>query len=124
MSIEAGRLRHRIRIERLDYLRDSAGEVIQDANTGETSQEWREVDTVWAAIEPLSAREFIQSKAIQSEVSARITIRFRDDLDAAMRLVHNKRGRDFIYNIAGILPDKDSGLEYITFPVSSGVNEG
>jgi hypothetical protein len=38
----------------------------------------------------------------------------------SMRLVH--RGK--IYNPAGILTDKESGLEYVTLPCSEGVNEG
>lgn len=125
MSIEAGRLRHRVRIEELTYLRDSNGEVIQDPNTGETRQEWTEVATVWAAIEPLSAREFIQSQAIQSQVTTRIVIRYRDGLHAAMRLVHVRTGRpDVVYNPAAFLADKDSGLDYLTVPCSQGVNEG
>lgn len=125
MSIEAGRLRHRIRIERRDYVRDSNGDVHQDPNTGETQQQWVEVKTVWAAIEPLSAREFIQSSAMQSQVTARIIIRHMDDLDASMRLVHVRKGRpDVIYNPQAFLPDMDSGLAYLTAPCSQGVNEG
>jgi SPP1 family predicted phage head-tail adaptor len=123
MSIEAGRLRHRVRIEQLQYLLDSHGDVYQDPNTGETRQDWVEVDTVWAAIEPVSGREFIQSQTTQSQITARIVIRYRDGLNAAMRLVHVRTGRpDVIYNIHGLLADVDSGLEYLTMPVSSGVS--
>ena len=32
--------------------------------------------------------------------------------------------KDKIYNPAGWLPDQDSGLEYLTAPVSQGLNEG
>lgn len=125
MSLEAGRLRHRVRIERFDYLRDSNGDVVQDPQTGETSRAWIEVDTVWAAIEPLSAREFIQSQAVQSQVTARVVIRQRDDVDAACRLVHVRRGKpDVIYNPAAFLEDPESGKEYMTAPCSRGVNEG
>lgn len=120
MSLEAGKLRHRVRIESYDYLRDGSGEVIQDPVTGETSQSWQEVATVWAAIEPLSAREFIAASATQSAITARIVIRYRDGLNASMRLIH----KDKIYNPAGFLADKVSGLEYITIPVTEGVSEG
>jgi SPP1 family predicted phage head-tail adaptor len=124
MSIEAGRLRHRVRIEQLENLLDSNGAVIQDEETGQVAQEWAEVATVWAAIEPLSAREFIQSQATQSQITARIIIRFRDGLNAAMRLVHVRRDMaDVIYNPHGFLADKESGLEYLTIPVSTGVSE-
>lgn len=124
MSIEAGRLRHRVRIEELQNLLDSNGEAIQDENTGEEARAWVEIATVWAAIEPLSAREFIQSQATQSQISARIVIRFRDGLKAAMRLVHVRRSMaDVIYNPHGFLADKESGLEYLTIPVSAGVSD-
>jgi SPP1 family predicted phage head-tail adaptor len=122
MSIEAGRLRHRVRIEQLQYLLDSHGDVYQDAN-GETRQDWAAVDTVWAAIEPLSAREFIAAQATQSQIVARIVIRHRDGLDASMRLVHVRTGRpDVVYNPAAFLPDVDSGLEFMTAPCSTGVS--
>lgn len=123
MSIEAGKLRHRVRIEQYVDLLDSNGEVIQDPVTGEVSRAWVEVATVWAAIEPLSAREFIAAQATQSKTVARVVLRFRDGLNAAMRLVHLRTGRpDVIYNPAGFLPDVDSGLEYLTAPVSTGVS--
>lgn len=125
MTISAGRLRHRVRIERYDYVLDSSGDVIQDPNSGEVLRDWVLVDEVWAAIEPLSTREFIQSQALQSSVTARIVIRHRDDVDAACRLVHVRLNRpDVIYNPAGMLADPDSGLEYITMPCSQGVNDG
>lgn len=125
MAENSGKFRHRVRIEQYDYLRDSAGEVIQDPITGETPREWFEVATVWAAIEPLSAREYIQSQATQSQVTARIIIRQRDGLDAAMRLVHVRAGRpDVIYNPVAFLEDKESGLEYMTIPCSRGAGEG
>jgi SPP1 family predicted phage head-tail adaptor len=122
--IDSGRLRHRIRIEELAPLIGTDDEVIQD-ETGEISRAWTEVATVWAAIEPLSAREYIQSQTTQSQVSARVTIRYRSGLNAAMRLVHLVNGvPGRIYNPAAFLTDKDSGLEYLTMPCSEGVGEG
>lgn len=82
---------------------------------------WADVWTnIPASIEPLSAREFIQSQAEQAQVTARITIRYRDGLVPTMRILHKSR----IYNPTGFLEDKDSGIEYITIPVSEGVNDG
>jgi len=110
-NVATGTLRHRVLIQEQVTTRDSDG-VSQTA--------WVDVATVWASVEPLSAREFIQSGQTQAAVTARITIRYRSGLLASMRLVH--RGQAF--NIAGLLPDKTSGLEYITIPVSAGVNDG
>ncbi|WP_286068806.1 phage head closure protein [Stenotrophomonas sp. 57] len=111
MSLPAGKLRHRVLIQQQVTTRDGDG-VEQTA--------WVDVATVWASIEPLSAREFIQSGQTQSAATARITMRYRGGLLPSMRLVH----RGEIFNIAGLLPDKVSGLEYITIPVSVGVNDG
>lgn len=111
MALAAGSLRHCVRIDHLVSSRDSDG-VLQES--------WEPVATVWASIEPLSAREFVAASAVQSKVTARITIRHRDDIEPNMRVVH--RGQT--YNIEGVLPDKESGLEYLTLPVSTGVNEG
>lgn len=125
MALDSGKLRHRVRIEKYDYLRDSQGEVLQDTVSGEVAQQWVEVAEVWAAIEPVSGREFIQSAATQSKVDARIVIRQRDDVDASMRLVHVRLGRpDVIYNPHAFLEDKESGLEYMTAPCARGVGDG
>lgn len=111
MSLSAGRLRHRITIE--------AKVTTKDAN-GSAITAWQPWASVWAEVAPLSAREFIGAHAMQSEVSARITIRYRPGMLATMRLIH--RGQ--VYSIAGVLPDNVSGLEYITLPVSVGANNG
>ena len=106
MSLQAGKLRHRVTIE--DYV------TVADSN-GDTVSYWSEVAVgVAAAIEPLSAREFMQAQAMQSNVTARITLRYRAGIKATMRIVH---GAD-MYEISGALPDKDSGREYLTVPVS------
>lgn len=113
MSLDAGKLRHRLRFERQVQTRDSEGAVLV---------EWQAVFTTRAAIEPVSAREFVQSGATQAQVDTRITIRRRSGVTAAMRAVHVARGT--VYNIAGVLPDKESGLEYLTIPASTGVGGG
>lgn len=123
MTLAAGRLRHRVLIEQYVLALDSNGEVIQDPNTGETTGSWQELATVWAAIEPLSAREFLAAQATQSKIEGKIVIRHRSGLNAAMRLVHMVNGeRGAVYNPAGFLADKDTGLEYLTIPVSAGVS--
>lgn len=123
MTLAAGRLRHRVLIERYVLAVDSNGDVIQDPDTGETTGAWQTLAEVWGAIEPLSAREFLAAQATQSQVTARIVIRHRSDLGASMRLVHMVNGaRGALYNPAGFLADKDSGLEYLTIPVSAGVS--
>lgn len=112
MSLAAGKLQHRITLQ--------AQSSTQDADTGEMLVTWADVAELWASVEPLSAREFVASAAGQSQISARITIRYRQNIDANMRILH--RGR--IYNVEGVLADRESGLEYITLPCSEGTNDG
>lgn len=122
MSLAAGRLRHRVRIDRRVQTRDAFGGVVVTwaplTGTAATS-------TVWAEIVPLSVREFIVSAAQESQLTTRITIRARAGLDATLRLVHLVNGVDGpIYNPAGFLADKESGLEYVTAPCSEGTSDG
>jgi SPP1 family predicted phage head-tail adaptor len=115
MSLSAGRLRHRITIEK-----QIPGS--RDPETGLASAtRWSAVvEDLAAEVVPVSVREFIAAQSMQSQIVARITIRYRDGLDATMRIKH--RGK--IYNPQGWLPDPDSGLEYLTAPCSQGVNAG
>lgn len=93
----------------------------QNAATGAMIDNWvTVVDDLYASVEPASAREFVAAHAVQSEVTTRITIRFRPGVTAAMRIVY----RGSIYNIAGVLTDRESGVEYLTLPCSEGVNRG
>lgn len=110
--MKAGKLRHRVTLQ--------APGGAQDPVTGEMTPGWADVATVWAHVEPLSVREFIQSGANQSQLSARITIRYREGVNASMRAIH--RGR--IYNIHGVQADAESGRDYLTLPVSEGTGDG
>lgn len=110
-NVAAGRLRHRIRIDEQVTLKNSFGE---------QTTEWEELATVWAALEPLSARESMIAEQTQSKVSVRIIIRARADIRASMRAVHGAT----IYNIEGVIADPDSGQEWFTLACSSGTSEG
>ena len=104
-----GKLRHKMTLqEPVD---------VQDTTTGEMVRTWQDVAKVWASLEPLSAREFVAAGAEQSEVSARVTIRYREGVTSKMRLVY----RGMAYDIKGVLADPKSGLEYLTLPVGEGV---
>lgn len=110
--MQAGKLRHRIMLQQPVET--------QNEDTGSIVEGWEDVKCIWAEVYALSAREFVASHAVQSEVTTRITIRCRSDITNRHRFVY--RGR--IYNIQGVLPDPDSGIEYMTLPCSEGVNDG
>lgn len=115
MAMSAGRLRHRISIQKRVQQ--------QNPTTGTITHTWQTVEgceALAAEVRFLSAREFISAQAMQSEIVARITIRHRAGLNAAMRIVHNGQ----VFNPKAFLPDPESGLEYLTVPVTLGVNDG
>lgn len=109
--LEAGKLRHRVTIQEQVETRDP--------RNGAVNVNWVNIATVWSAINPLSAKEFIAAQAEASKVTTRITIRYNDYITAKMRLYH--AAKDKYYNIEGVLSDQNSGLEYITMPCSEGV---
>lgn len=111
MTLAAGRLNKRVTVQQQVTTTDTEG--LSDTN-------WADVATVSAAIEPLSVRELLTAQQIQSNVSVRITVRWRPGWSAPMRIVHGPT----IYNIAGVLPDAQSGVEYVTLPASTGLNSG
>jgi SPP1 family predicted phage head-tail adaptor len=111
--LRAGELRHRVTIQQ-------PGPAQQD-DYGEITRSW--VDFLVnepASIEPLSVRDFITSQANTSVIVARIKIRYREGMNARMRILHGTR----VYNPQGWLPDVETGREYLTAPCTEGANEG
>ena len=85
--MQAGRLRHSVTIQQRTATVDGYGQ---------QSTAWTDVITALAAIEPLSGRELFAAQAVQSEVSHRVTIRYRSELDvprtgAALRVAFGSR---------------------------------
>ncbi|RXW28971.1 head-tail adaptor protein [Enterobacter cloacae] len=107
-----GKLRHRISIERRTG--------VQNPSTGAMSYSWQKIADVYAEVTPVSVKEFITSQAANVELIARVKIRYREDIQNQDRITF--RGK--IYAVEGILPDPDSGLEYLTLPCSEGVKDG
>ena len=111
MPIEAGKLRHLVVIERKRSK--------QDPETGSRVDTWEALPPplIWAEIIESSVRDFIAASAEQSQVGGRIVIRYRNDVQAGQRVVY--RGEQ--YQILGAMRDMESGLEYLTLPVTAGV---
>lgn len=73
------RLNKRVTIQRLEKVPDDYGQPIDT---------WVDVATVWAAIEPLRGREYFSAMSEHAEVTTRIRIRYRDDIDRTMKIKH------------------------------------
>lgn len=110
--MQAGKLNKRVMLQRPVK--------VQSPVTGAVTDSWEDVKKLWANITDLSARDFIAAQAGQSEVTTRITIRWRDDVTDKHRILHGPT----IYNISGVLEDDKSGKEFLTLPCSRGVNNG
>lgn len=107
MSLPAGRLRHRVSL--------FGFAVTQDPTTGDMTESYSLfAENIPAEFVPVSARDFIAAQAGQAQVVARVRIRYRDGVRSTMRL----QFRGAMYNIEGVLPDPDSGLEFLTLAVS------
>jgi len=109
----AGRLRHRVSIEKLVQEQDTDGALEED---------WIDQfgKLLPAEIVALSGRELIAAQAVQSKVATRIRLRYRSGIEPAMRIVH----RGLAYNILALVPDPDSGRTFVTAICESGVNAG
>jgi SPP1 family predicted phage head-tail adaptor len=78
--MDSSRLNRRVTIQQPSTTQDAYGQPVTTMTT---------VATVYAAVEPLTGRALFAAKQAQSEVSCKITIRYRTDVTAAMQVVYN-----------------------------------
>jgi len=97
--MQAGRLNRRCVIQQPGTATDELGQPIPG---------WTDVATVWADIRMKSGLEAIKAGAPVSTVQASIRIRYRGDVNAGMRVVHNL----VAYDIVAVMPDA-SGREFV-----------
>ncbi|MBT2771316.1 phage head closure protein [Halomonas sp. ISL-60] len=92
---------------------------VKDPRTGEVTTSWIDhLKDIRANVHFLSATERMAASALQTQITARIEIRYRtDSIDSSMRIVHKNK----YYDIHGVIPDNDNGLKWLTMPVSEGV---
>lgn len=85
---------------------------------GEPSISWEKFTDAWAAIEPLQGREFWAQKQVQSEVTARVRIRYVPGVTADMRAVYGSR----IFSIESIIDPQEKHVE-LQLMCSEGVKD-
>ncbi len=86
----ASRLRRRVRIETPVEVSDGMGGTVRN---------WQLLAEAWAEISPLRGREALAQFQLESQISHRIVLRWRANLDASMRVVHGGR----VFNIRAVL---------------------
>lgn len=77
-----GKLRHRVTLQELVKTDDGYGGIVET---------WQDVATVWAAIEPLRGNERYTAQQVQSELSHKVTIRYRAGIKPQMRILYGNR---------------------------------
>lgn len=80
--MKAGKLRHRVTIQRVTETLDSFGQ---------PTLTWAKLHDRWAAVEPLSGRELFNAQKVSPDVTHQITLRYLDGLTSKDRIIHDSR---------------------------------
>lgn len=80
--MKIGELSDRIIVQQATRTEDAAGG---------GSYAWANFATVWSKVEPLQGREFFTAQQFAAQVSHRVTLRYREDIDATMRVKYGVR---------------------------------
>ncbi|QNN24338.1 phage head closure protein [Planctomycetales bacterium ZRK34] len=82
MGRAAGILKHRVEL----------WQPVTSTNTyGEDEITHKRIDTVYAQVQPLSGRERFYAQQVSAEITHRVTMRYRSDVDSSWRLVFKNR---------------------------------
>src|SRR5574340_200548 len=100
--IRTGDLNRRVTIQQRRASVDAFGQQVQT---------WTDLLTCWAHIEPLTGRELLSAQALVSEVSYQVTILYRPEITAAMRVLY----RDKVFSVGAVIdPDAEHiGLQLL-----------
>jgi SPP1 family predicted phage head-tail adaptor len=93
---QIGKLRHRVELQSPTTTRSATGAALVSYATAAT---------VWAAVEPLSGREYLAASQTQNEVSARIVIRYYSGLVPSWRVVFGSK----TYIVESVINDDERG---------------
>jgi SPP1 family predicted phage head-tail adaptor len=109
--MKAGQLDQRITVERL--------ESTIDPDYGTSTDEWVPLLTAWAAwaaVEPLSGREYLAGLLPVAAVTTRIRLRYRPGIKPTDRVMHE----DVIYRIQSVIDTKSANRELVLMCEGSG----
>lgn len=98
--IDPGKMRHRITFQSFSGAVDTFGDPLHGSE-----DQWNDVATVWAAIDPVSGREFYAAEQSQSEVTHKVRCRYRPGLTTAMRIKLGAR----LFEIVSIINWEERG---------------
>ncbi|KAA0592949.1 SPP1 family predicted phage head-tail adaptor [Azospirillum lipoferum] len=103
----AGDLDQRIRIEAKTRVEDEGGG---------SAEAWTPVATVWAKVWPVSGRERAEARQVQAATLMRFKLRYRDGLDAGMRIVWQGKAHNIRF-----IADAGRREAFLTIDAEAGV---
>lgn len=86
MTIDPGKLRHRVTIQQRRHVQDGLGGTGRD-------ELWDDVGTFWAAVMPLRGREYLDGLRVEAELTHKVMIRYQPGISILqdMRAVFGDR---------------------------------
>ncbi len=102
--MKAGDLNRRVAFRRAVRVPDGAG--------GYRDSEPETIATVWGSVKPISGNQRVRFREIGAEVTTRIVIRYRADVDATCT-AQLKDGREFAIQSAIVPDDQPEALEIL-----------
>ena len=96
--MEAGKLRHQVKLQRVTVAADSHGD---------QTKTWTDLATVRASIEPLSGRELVNAQAMQSDVTHRVRMRYVAGVQTKHRIAFGSR----VFDIRAVRDIDERNLE-------------
>lgn len=114
-ALSAGTLDKRVRLQRPFMVKDSLGA---------PRREWVDAVTVWANIEPLSARDLISAQRISNEISHIITVRFQSAFfNATLVSEYRALYKNRVFRIFGAINEGEQGV-LVTLWAAEGLDDG
>lgn len=105
--MQAGQLRHRLKIYEQAQTRSA---------TGAVQKKWQHILTIWGQFTPLSVKDLMTNQTQNSQITARAKIRYREDIHSGQRV--EWRGK--MYEIDGEpLADNQTANQFMTLALKS-----
>ena len=95
-----GQLTERVTLQRLQQGTDEIGQPFTT---------WVTLGTTWASVEPLVGREYFAAGGAQSEVTAKVRMRYRPGITSADRLIHEGT----LYSITSVINYKSANRDLV-----------
>ncbi len=93
-------LRHRVEIQKLTSVYDE---------WGDPTEEWATIATAWAAVEPVSGREYWAAATVRAEATVKVTLRYIPGITPQHRLLF----RGEIYDIKSVINTETRNRELV-----------